>query len=235
MSDVHIGYKYSRAVDAVNTLNTEKFDRLILIGDIFDISNMINGRGYWDEHHTNFLKKLLKLAKTKEIIYVVGNHDYPLDYLKEYTSKIAGIQFFREYTYESGNKKITCVHGDEYENINPSVRKLGDILYHIGLWSNIYINVVRKWFNKPYWSFSKWCKDKVKTVISKAFDIEQKMGVAFSLSDKIIYGHTHMPFVGNLFSNTGSFVEIATYITEQNGVLTLHNMDNKIEETHNGA
>jgi len=225
MSDVHIGYKYSRASDAVKVLNSENFDRLVLIGDIFDILNMINGRGYWDEHHTAFIKKLFKLAKTKKIIYVVGNHDYPLDYLKEYTSKVAGIELYREYTYKSGDKKITCVHGDEYENINPIVRKLGDILYHMGLWSNTYINIVRKWFGKPYWSLSKWCKDKVKTIISKAFDIEQKMSVAFPLSDKIIYGHTHMPFVGNLFSNTGTFVEIATYITEQDGVFILHNMD----------
>ena len=62
-------------------------------------------------------------------------------------------------------------------------------------------------------------------VLENSFDIEQKMSVAFPLSDKIIYGHTHMPFVGTLFSNTGTFVEIATYITEQDGVFILHNMD----------
>ena len=63
MSDVHIGFKFSRAADAVKVLENEKFDRLILVGDIFDIQSMM-ARPYWDEHHTEFLKKLLKVAKT---------------------------------------------------------------------------------------------------------------------------------------------------------------------------
>jgi UDP-2,3-diacylglucosamine pyrophosphatase LpxH len=71
ISDVHIGFKFSRAKDAVSVLENVKFDRLILVGDIFDIQNMMH-RPYWDEYHTAFLKKILKIAKKKEVIYVIG-------------------------------------------------------------------------------------------------------------------------------------------------------------------
>ena len=226
ISDVHIGYRYSRARDALAVLENEQYDRLILIGDIFDISNMMNNRAYWDEHHTAFLKKIFKLAKKIDVIYVAGNHDWPLKFLHEYTNKIAGIKICRSYSYESGGKTITCVHGDQYENIDKRLRKFGDLFYHIGLWFNKYINVVRKWFGKPYWSFSKWCKDKVKTIIMKSFDIESKMLDDNKESDIIVYGHTHMPYVSEKICNTGAFVEIATYIIESDGYPILHNLDN---------
>ena len=230
ISDVHIGYKYSRAADAVKVLDNVKFDRLIMIGDIFDVSNMMSGRSYWDEHHTVFLKKVFKIAKTKEVIYVAGNHDFPLKYLEEYTSKIAGIHVCRKYTYVSGDKTITCVHGDQYENINKRIRRLGDFLYNIGLVMNQYINAVRRSFGLDYFSFSKWCKDHVKMFISKSFNIEEKMIQDNADSDMIVFGHTHMPYVEDRTANTGSFVEIATYITEKNGKLKLHNLDEKVND-----
>lgn len=225
ISDLHIGFKYSRAQDIVKVLEQETFDRLILVGDIFDIQQMMK-RPYWDEHHTAALKKILKLAKKKEVIYVIGNHDYPLFYLQEYTDRLAGIQITREFMYESGSQKFLCIHGDQLEDFGRGWQRLGDFLYYAALKLNTQINRVRRALGLPYWSFSKWCKDKAKNKIASVFNMEAKLRGALkaSCADQLIYGHTHMPYAGRegRFSNCGSFVEIATYLTEENGVVTLH-------------
>lgn len=226
ISDLHIGYKYSRASDIVDVLNSVEFDRLILVGDIFDISNMMK-RAYWDEHHTAALKKILKIAKRKEVIYVIGNHDYPLNYLQEYTSKIAGLKLCREYVYQSGDKTILCIHGDQMDNTSRRLQGLGDFLYTFGLWFNQYLNIVRKWFGLPYWSISKWAKDIVKTTIAKAFNMDDCIQKYLDehQADVLVYGHTHMPFVTDYKVNTGTFVEIATYVIEENGEFVLYDVD----------
>lgn len=223
ISDVHIGFKFSRAKDALQILEKEKFDRLILVGDIFDIENMMH-RAYWDEHHTAFLKKVLKLAKKKEVVYVIGNHDYPLFHLQEYTNKIAGIRLCREYSYISGDKRILCVHGDQFDSVSRKIQVIGDFFYNILLHLNRFIGKIQSLLGLKYRSFSKWCKDKVKNTISKAFSIEEKLQ-AIENVDVVVYGHTHMPYVSDKLVNTGTFVEIATYVIEENGVFELKDLD----------
>lgn len=223
MSDLHIGFKYSRAQDVLHVLNTEEFDRLVLVGDIFDIQQMMK-RPYWDEHHTAVLKKILKLAKKKAVIYVIGNHDYPLFYLQEYTNRIAGLSVCREYSYSSGDKDILCIHGDQMDKVSKQTMLIGDFLYYTGLKLNKYLNKVRKMFGLSYWSLSKWCKDKIKHIIHKAFDMDTEIQNYLDdyRANVLVYGHTHMPLVSDKVVNTGTFVEIATYVTEEDGVFTLH-------------
>ena len=223
MSDVHIGFKFSRAADAVKVLEKERFDRLILIGDIFDIESMWR-RPYWDEHHTAFLKKILKIAKNKEVIYVIGNHDYPLYHLQEYTNKLAGIKLCREFEYVSGKKKILCVHGDQFDSVSHKLQVVGDFFYNLLLHLNGFVAKVRSLFGLKYWSVSKWCKDKVKNTISKAFSIEDKLR-NLDGADVVVYGHTHMPYITEDLVNTGTFVEIATYVIERNGNFKLKDLD----------
>jgi UDP-2,3-diacylglucosamine pyrophosphatase LpxH len=208
ISDVHIGFKFSRAEDAVSVLENEKFDRLIMVGDIFDIQNMMR-RPYWDEHHTRFLKKVLKIAKTKEVIYVIGNHDYPLFHLQEYTTKLAGIKFYRNYTYTSGGKTITCVHGDQFDSVGRGFQVIGDFFYNLLLHLNQWVGFVLKMFG-------------VKNTISKAFSIEDKLR-NLNGADVVVYGHTHMPYVTEDLVNTGTFVE--TYVIERNGKFKLKDLD----------
>ena len=226
ISDLHIGFKYSRASDILDVLNNETFDKLILVGDIFDISAMMR-RPYWDKHHTAVTKKILKLAKKMEVIYVIGNHDYPLMHILENTNKLAGIQIFREYTYKSGGKTIHCIHGDQFDSLSKKAMFIGDFLYYTVLKLNSVIHFVRSKFGYTRWSFSKWCKDKVKNVIHSAFSIEDKL-LSIPDVDVVVYGHTHMPYVkpGKVtLVNTGTFVEIATYVIEEDGEFELKEVE----------
>jgi UDP-2,3-diacylglucosamine pyrophosphatase LpxH len=184
-------------------------------------------RPYWDEHHTAVLKKILKIARTKTVVYVIGNHDYPLYYLQEYTKKVAGLSLHREFTYQSGQRTILCIHGNQLDKVNKTAQFVGDALYNFGLHLNKYINLIRRLFGLRYWSFSKWAKDRVKKLIAKAFNQEaaiEKYRNEYS-ADVIVYGHTHMPSVTETVVNTGTFVEIATYVIEEDGIFTLYDLD----------
>lgn len=227
ISDLHIGFRYSRASDIVRVLDEVKYDRLILNGDIFDISNMM-ASPYWDEHHTAALKKILKVARKKETHFIIGNHDYPFVYLLEDTQQLVNLHLHREFVYESGGRRILCIHGDQLDDTNRRLQGVGDTLYRFGLWLNKYVNMVRSWCGLPYWSISKWGKDQVKNFIARAFDMQGHM-MAYRdkhQADVLVYGHTHMPYVKPDAVNTGTFVEIATYVIEEDGVFTLYDLDN---------
>ena len=136
------------------------------------------------------------------------------------------------FCYESNGVQILCLHGDQLESISKSWHKVGDFLYYFALQLNTVINGCRKTLGMPYWSFSKWCKDKAKSRIASVFNMEEKLYEALSdfNADKLVYGHTHMPYAEreDKFSNCGTFVEIATYLTEENGLFTLNDIDKQI-------
>ena len=227
ISDLHIGFKYSRARDILQVLDNVEYDRLILNGDIFDVSNMLV-KAYWDQHHTAVLKRILKIAKHKEVVYIIGNHDYPLVHLEEFTSKIAGLRLAREYVYTSGGRNILCIHGDQLDGTSHRLQWFGDLAYRLGLWMNKYINVIRQGLGYDYWSVSKWGKDRVKNFIAQAFNIDERAEdyLREFEADVLVYGHTHMPYVTPRRVNTGTFVEIATYVLEEDGVFVLYDLDN---------
>ena len=67
----------------------------------------------------------------------------------------------------------------------------------------------------------------MKKIIAKAFNQEaaiKKYRNEYN-ADVIVYGHTHMPLVTESTVNTGTFVEIATYVIEEGGVFTLYDID----------
>ena len=124
--------------------------------------------------------------------------------------------------YKSEKRKILCIHGDQLDRVSRGTQLVGDYLYHIGLHLNKYVNFVRSAFGFSYWSFSKWAKDRVKKLIARAFNQEaaiEKYRNEYS-ADVIVYGHTHMPSVTETVVNTGTFVEIATYVIEEDGIFT---------------
>mgnify|MGYP002624810842 CR=1 FL=1 len=106
LSDLHIGFRFSRAEDILYVLNNTKFDRLILVGDIFDIAQMMK-RPYWDEHHTAVLKRILKIATiTLSTIYrnlLQRSQDYHCT--ESMSTKVENEEYF-VYTATSSTKFI---------------------------------------------------------------------------------------------------------------------------------
>ena len=64
-------------------------------------------------------------------------------------------------------------------------------------------------------------------MIHSAFSIEDKL-LSIPDVDVVVYGHTHMPYVklGKVtLVNTGTFVEIATYVIEEDGEFELKEVE----------
>ena len=84
VSDIHLGYKQSKALQASEFLSSVDCDRLILNGDIIDGWQL--RRSYdrrWKPEYTRLLKIIMKMMENKgtEVIYIVGNHDAFFDYV----------------------------------------------------------------------------------------------------------------------------------------------------------
>ena len=201
---------------------------MILVGDILYVQQA-RKRPYVDKHHTKVVKKLLKIAKNKEVIYVLGNHDWDIASILPYTNSFAGIRMCKSFNYKTKEQQeVMCMHGHQFDNIPGHLAVIGDFLYNIGLRSNSFANKVRAMLGMPYFSYSKWCKDKAKGMIAKTLNVQEKqLNLCEDKGyDVLVTGHTHMPHItkvsDTLLVNTGAFVEIATYVIEEDGVFKLN-------------
>ena len=71
ISDTHIGTKFYKSEQLVSFLKTEDYDELILAGDIIDFIKI-------PVFSERCLEILEAIDYTKNIVYVVGNHDESL-------------------------------------------------------------------------------------------------------------------------------------------------------------
>ena len=77
LSDLHLGAETSHAREATRVLKEHRFERLILLGDIFADLNFAR----LTKDHWKFLGYIRKLSNPKrkiEVVWVEGNHDHGL-------------------------------------------------------------------------------------------------------------------------------------------------------------
>ena len=127
ISDIHLGSDVCQA-EALDKF-LKKIDklqpqRIIVNGDLFDCLNF----NKLPKSHWHILKDLRKLSKKTEVIWLNGNHDGHY----EYVSNLLGLEFFQEYTFESDDKKIICLHGDKFDSFiqkYPVITAMADGIY----------------------------------------------------------------------------------------------------------
>ena len=110
ISDLHIGSKGCKTEKVLDLLRDESYERYILVGDIID-RWLFKKYKKFSYDHTKVIRRLLKLSKDREIIWVAGNHD----------------EFLRKYLpLELGNIKVVdewveygtwFCHGDKFDGI----------------------------------------------------------------------------------------------------------------------
>lgn len=129
LSDVHLGSELSRAEDALGVLETHRFRRLVLLGDIFDD---LNFRRLTSEHW-RFLTHLRKLSNPKrrvEVVWVEGNHDHGLANLM---SHVVGVPVYQRYVWEYEGKRHVAVHGHQFDRFvskNLLISRVGEQLFY---------------------------------------------------------------------------------------------------------
>ena len=209
ISDIHIGSRYYKADQVKALLQTIEYDQLILNGDILDLIKV-----------PIFTDRALCLLKaidpSKEIIYVVGNHD--ISFKGFVGNSIGPVKFVNSYEFEEKNRTFRVQHGDIYDKgwIKDS--------FWIKLLSLVQ-NSIENYFNIDLtsWYVSRKIK---KRKLKRIWDLLD----ANSDVDVIILGHTHIPeaviWVNEreeikTYINCGDWVSHTSYVLIDDGVARL--------------
>jgi UDP-2,3-diacylglucosamine pyrophosphatase LpxH len=224
ISDLHIGSKGCKTDEILELLKDESYLRYILVGDIID-GWLFQKYKKFSYQHTKIIRRLLKLSKDKEIIWISGNHD---EFLRKYTPiELGNIKVVDEFI-ENG---IWFCHGDKYDGII-KMHWLG-MLGSIGYDMAIVIDRFLKKFNKKT-SLSKFLKDNVKAAVSFLVDYENEMCRQAKKRNchTVVCGHIHTPIDkmvnGIRYINTGDWVENCSSVVYEMENYTLDNAKLKL-------
>jgi UDP-2,3-diacylglucosamine pyrophosphatase LpxH len=217
ISDLHIGSKGCKTEEILELLKDESYDRYILVGDIIDGWLFVKYKRFTYEH-ARVIRRLLKLSKHKDIIWVSGNHD---EFLRKYSPlELGNIKIVDEYV--EGN--VWFCHGDLYDGV-VKLHWLG-VLGSIGYDAAI---VMDRWLKKLGYkrSLSKFLKTNIKAAVAFIVDFENEMvrQAKKRHCHTVVCGHLHSPedkmIDGVRYLNDGDWVENCSYIVWENNKFTL--------------
>tara|TARA_Y100000361_G_C11110746_1_gene317423 strand:- start:48 stop:719 length:672 start_codon:yes stop_codon:yes gene_type:complete len=216
ISDTHIGSRFCRKKELIKMLQENDYDQLILNGDIIEFLKI-----------PTFTSLVIELMNTidysKEIIYIIGNHDVSLSGFVGQIFK--NVKFTKEYCFEENGRSFRIEHGDKYETGIVHSRTLMKLI-------SIFQDILEKIFNinlSAWYSRLKFNRRKVKRLWD-IMDLNNDV-------DVLIMGHTHIPEVLiwideeekiKTYVNTGDWVTHATYVEITDGVVRLRNFLKKM-------
>lgn len=217
ISDIHLGSEVARPKQLRRMLQKYKFDRLILLGDIFDD---LNFKRLKKEHWNllSYIRKLSKPEKEIEVIWVEGNHD---EGLSDIMSVLIGIDVYSEYSWEFEGNKFLAIHGHQFDrflNENVVISNVACYIY----------NKLQKW-GKEKQSFPRYIKRKSKgwlrlshKVADNAIDYAHQKN-----ADVVFCGHTHIQLSkkvnGVEYFNSGCWTDIPSHyiVIHHNGQIEM--------------
>ena len=218
LSDIHLGSPICQADLTLQILEEEKYDKLIICGDLLDSYHIHRlCKKQW-----KILSTLRKITKNKQCIFIKGNHDKDLEMI----SSLMGLDFKEEYDVTINNKRILFVHGDKWDIFiatKPVLTELAGAVYY----------VLQKIDKKQ--KYTRKLKQKVKTWHDAAHSLTIKIAQYCynGKYDAVCFGHTHVPkheHIGGIECvNLGSQCDLPiTYaIIDNEGKIELKSKDNK--------
>lgn len=225
ISDIHLGTRGCKSDNLLEFLKNIECENLYLVGDIIDGWRMKKGF-YFPNKHVKIIKRILKLSKTTNIFYVIGNHDSFIRPYTEYDLMIGNnILINDEFEYNTINgQKLLVTHGDKYDIITSYhtwIANIGDSAYTLSLMLNTVLNDIRAKFGFPYWSLSNYLKSGVKSALN--FILEYEVSLTNHAKnngyDGVICGHIHhaeIKIINDVhYYNTGDWVESCSALVEE--------------------
>src|ERR1700734_2501886 len=128
LSALHLGAETSHAREATRLLKGTRFQRLILLGDIFADLNFAR----LTKEHWKFLGYIRKLSNPKrniEVVWVEGNHDHGLTNIM---SHLVGVRVYQHYAWQYSGLRHIAIHGHQFDGFKGAavkLRPLGTSLY----------------------------------------------------------------------------------------------------------
>lgn len=202
ISDIHLGFRYSRVAKLTETLERYRFKRLILNGDIFDDLNF----NRLNSEHWDVLSLFRHLSKYSEVVWVIGNHDGRADIL----SRLLGVTVRNDYQWKVGRKKFLAIHGHQYDRFisdKPIIGNLaGNIFYFLKRFEGKN-EALTRWISKHNRSWLRMSDE----VAFGAIKYAKSKG-----ADHVFCGHTHLARTleigGIKYYNSGCWVELPSHL-----------------------
>lgn len=123
LSDLHLGAATSHAREATLVLKENRFDRLILLGDIFADLNFAR----LTKEHWKFLGLIRKLSNPKrhiEVVWVEGNHDHGLANIM---SHLVGVRVYQKYAWNYAGLRHIAIHGHQFDGFQVNNLRLSSV------------------------------------------------------------------------------------------------------------
>ena len=202
ISDTHIGSKYYKEEELICFLSSVEYDQLILNGDIIELLKM--------PEFSKRIKNLIEAINfSKEIIYIVGNHDV---FLKNFVGQeIFGIKFVDKYEFQEKGKKFRIEHGDAYDEHLVLVQNqvfmsfLSLIQYHLEKWLDLDLS---SWFVN--WRLKRRKFLRVWDIMNVNLDVDVLVCGHFHVPECIIWVQPNQEI--KTYVNSGDWVSHTTYI-----------------------
>ncbi len=241
ISDLHLGTPGCQAEALLDFLRDVECETLYLVGDIID-GWQLRRSWYWPQTHNDVVQKLLRKArKGTRVIFVPGNHD---EFARKYlTLNFGGVEVMEDCMHVTADgRQLWITHGDLFDGVIQCAKWLayvGDAAYEFTLKVNRHFNSLRARLGLPYWSLSRYLKQKVKRAVSYVGDFE--VAVAREARRRgaqgVVCGHIHhaemREIEGVLYCNDGDWVESLTALVEHaDGRLEMLDYSARLQTQH---
>ena len=241
ISDIHLGSRHTNVTLLNEMLDREPFDRLILNGDTIHSVNLrkLNGA------HWALLNRFRKLARSRELILIRGNHDHEADHVPYHLANTNGangtatsngngaaehdigtvsvlpglleVPMREDYRLDVDGEPYLVLHGDRFDpTLNyPMVTEAACVCYQLTTRVN---KKLAKWLKKK----SKRWSGVLQFVRGQSVLHGQSEGVR-----GVITGHTHFAEDSQVdqihYLNTGCWTEYPySYIAIDGGKVSLN-------------
>jgi len=222
ISDLHLGTPGCQAVRLLDFLRVLECDTLYLVGDVID-GWQLRRQWYWPQAHNDVVQKLLRKArKGTRVVFVPGNHD---EFARRYIDlNFGGVDVVDDCMHTTADGRVLWVtHGDHFDGVIQCAKWLahvGDWAYETTLAWNRHLNSLRARLGLPYWSLSRYLKERVKRAVSYVSDFEHAVAREARArgAQGVVCGHIHRAEMrdidGILYANDGDWVESLTALVE---------------------
>jgi UDP-2,3-diacylglucosamine pyrophosphatase LpxH len=153
LSDIHLGFKRSRAAELADFLLTIDADTIVLVGDIIDALSL-SQRFFWSAEHSRVVQVLLaKRRAGARLLYIPGNHDAAL---APFAALLQGqLEVQREWVHCTvRGERFLVLHGDQFDGatrVAGWLHRVGEAVYDLTIVLNDYLNDLRRMSSKSYW------------------------------------------------------------------------------------
>jgi UDP-2,3-diacylglucosamine pyrophosphatase LpxH len=229
LSDLHLGAELSHAREATRVLKENRFQRLILLGDIFADLNFAR----LTKEHWKFLGYIRKLSNPKrniEVVWVEGNHDHGLVNIM---SHLVGVRVYRHYQWDYCGLRHIAIHGHQFDGFQVSrlrLSRLGTSLYLLLQTLDFRGQPITRLIDRLN---TRWLRMSSK-VAAGALAYARHHG-----ADRIFCGHTHeathVERDGIHYYNTGGWVDTRlTYLTVDELGVQIHEYYERADDRDSG-